>query len=94
MQKCKPVSTPLEQVRKFQQLLEDDQPIDVQAYQMIIGCLTYATNATCPDLAAAIGILSKFMSRPGKDHWQGVKRIMQYVQGILNYGLVFSANDS
>ena len=43
---------------------------------MIIGSLAYATTATRPDLAAAVGILSKFMSKPGKDHWQSVKRIM------------------
>ena len=93
MDKCKPVSTPLEQGRKFQQLSDDEKPVDVQAYQMIIGCLTYATTATRPDLAAAVGILSKFMSKPGKDHWTGIKRILRYIQGTLNYGLVFSADD-
>ena len=91
--KYKPVSTPLEQGRKFQQLSDDEKPVDVQAYQMIIGCLTYATTATRPDLAAAVGILSKFMSKPGKDHWTGIKRILRYIQGTLNYGLVFSADD-
>ena len=94
MENCKSVSKPLEQGRKFQQLSENDKPIDVQAYQMIIGSLTYATTATRPDLAAAVGILSKFMSKPGKDHWQGVKRIMRYIQGTLNYGPVFSADDN
>ena len=93
MDKCKPVTTPLEQGRKFQQLSDDEKPVDVQKYQMIIGCLTYATTATRPDLAAAVGILSKFMSRPGKDHWTGVKRILRYIQGTLNYGLMFSADN-
>lgn len=93
MDKCKPVSTPLEQGRKFQQLSEDEKPVNVQGYQMIIGCLTYATTATRPDLAAAVGILSKFMAKPGKDHWTGIKRILRYVQGTLNYGLVYSATD-
>ena len=34
------------------------------------------------------------MSKPGKDHWTGVKRILRYIQGTLNYGLIFSADDS
>ena len=76
MDKCKPVSTPLEQGRKFQHLSENEKPIDVQCYQMIIGCLTYTAMTTRPDLAAAVGILSKYMSKPGKDHWTGVKRIL------------------
>ena len=41
MDKCEPVFTPFEQGREFQQLLENEKPIDVQCYQMIIGCLTY-----------------------------------------------------
>ena len=94
MDKCKPVSTPLEQGRKFQHLLENEKPIDVQCYQMIIGCFTYTTMTTRPDLAAAVGILSKYMLKPGNDHWTGVKRILRYIQGTLNYGLIFSADDN
>ena len=92
MQECKPVSTPLEPGRKFESLSENDTPIDVREYQMAIGCLTYATTATRPDLAAAVGILSKYMARPGKDHWQGVKRVVRYVKGTLNSGLTFTAH--
>ena len=93
MENSKPVSTPLEQGRKFQQLSENEKPVDVQVYQMIIGCLTYVTTATRPDLAAAVGILAKYMSKPGNDHWTRVKRILRYIKGTLNYGLVFSADD-
>ena len=70
--KCKPVSTPLEQGRKFQHLSENEKPIGVQCYQMITGCLTYTAMTTHPDFAAAVGILSKYMSKPGKDHWTGL----------------------
>ena len=94
MDQCKPVSTPLEQGQKFQQLSKDESPVDVQSYQMIIGCLTYAATATRPDLAAAVGTLSKFMSKPGKDHWTGVKRILRYLKGTLNYGLAFTVDDN
>ena len=89
METCKPVSTPMEPGRKFQSLQENETPVDVQAYQMAIGCLTYASTATRPDLAA---VYSKFMSNPGKEHWQGVKRALRYVKVTLNYGLMFTAN--
>ena len=61
---------------------------------MAIGCLTYAASVSHPDLAAAVGILSKFMSKPGKEHWQGVKRVLCYIQGTLNYGLMFTADST
>ena len=59
---------------------------------MEIGCLTYATTATRPDISSAVGILSKFMSRPGRNHWQGIKRVLRYIKGTLNHGLQYTAN--
>lgn len=94
MDKCKPVSTPLEAGRKFESLSEDEKPVDAKLFQMAIGCLTYAATISRPDLAAAVGVLSKFMAKPGKEHWQGIKRILRYVQGTLNYGLMFSTEGS
>ena len=91
MELCKPVSTPMEQGRQFHELPENESAVDVQEYQKIIGCLTYVTIATIPDLASAVSILSKYMSRPSKEHWQGVKRILRYIKGTINYGLIFQA---
>ena len=33
------------------------------------------------------------MSNPSKQHWVGVKRILRYIIGTLNFGLKFSADD-
>ena len=64
MANCKPVSTPLEPGRKFQQLSSSDEPFDVQTgYQQAIGCLTYISTVTRPDIAAAVGALSQYMSK-------------------------------
>ena len=93
MQDCKTVSTPMEPGKQFHELSENEDPINTHEYQKIIGCLTYVTTATRPDLASAVGILSKYVKKPGKEHWQGVKRILRYVQGTLNYGLVYQAKD-
>ena len=91
---CKPVSTPLEPGRKFQQLVPSDEPFDVQTYQQAIGYLTYISTATRPDIiAAAVGALSQYMSKPSKDHWVGVKRVLRYLKGTLKYGLKFSAQE-
>ena len=73
---------------------KDDSPFDVSQYQQAIGCLTYAATTTRPDIAAAVGILSQFMSTPSLDHWMGVKRILRYIKGSLHYGLRFYADDN
>ena len=93
MENCKPVSTPLEPGRKFQELSDDEEAFDLKLYQQVIGCLTYASTATRPDIATAVGILSQFMSNPSKQHWVGVKHILRYIRGTLNFGLKFSADD-
>ena len=59
---------------------------------MAIGCLTYATTISRLDLADVVGVLSKFMPKPGKEHWQDIERMSRYIQGALNYGLVFKAD--
>ena len=39
----------------------------------IIGSLRYVTNCTRPDIAYAVGVLSKFTSKPSKDHWLAIE---------------------
>ena len=61
-------------------------------YQQAIGCFTYVSTATIPDIAAAVSILSTFMSDPSKEHWTGIKRLLRYVTRTLNFGLKFRAH--
>ena len=93
MENCNPVDTPMETGRKFRKLSDDDVPFnDVQLYQQAVGCLMYAATTTRPDIAAAIGILAQYMSAPSTDHWSGVKRVLRYIKGTQNYGLLFSSD--
>ena len=93
MEDSKPVSTPLEPGKKFKKLSEAETSVEVKLYQQMIGSLTYVATATRPDIAAAVNILSKYMARPGKEHMEGVKRILRYVKGTINYGLCYNAKD-
>ena len=63
-------------------------------YQQAIGCLTYASTSTRPDISAAVGVFSQFMSNPSTDHWAGMKRIPRYIKGTLDFGLRFSVIDN
>ena len=90
MSNCKPVSTPIEPGVKHDKLGDEEEPFDTRTYQQAIGCLTYLSTATRPDIGAALGILSKFMSNPSVAHWTGVKRIFRYLRGTYDYGLVFA----
>jgi hypothetical protein len=93
MSECKPAATPMDANGNFDKLHEGDERFDRSTYQSAIGCLTYLTTSTRPDIAAAVGILSKFMADPGPAHWMGVKRILRYLKGTHDYGLVFTAGN-
>ncbi|MCO5575171.1 hypothetical protein L7F22_028968 [Adiantum nelumboides] len=45
------------------------------------GSLMYAMVATRPDIAYAVGVVSRFMSNPGKKHWEAVKGVLRYLNG-------------
>ena len=94
MQDSKPVSTPLENGKTFHKRTNDEKPFNKETYQQAVGCLTYVSTATRPDIAAALGILSQYMADPSYDHWLGIKRLLRYIKGTLIYGLNFVAHEN
>ncbi|XP_070029435.1 secreted RxLR effector protein 161-like [Nicotiana sylvestris] len=40
-------------------------------YASAVGSLIYAMVCTRPDIAHAVGVVSRYMSDPGKEHWEG-----------------------
>ena len=90
MENCKPVSTPLEFGKRYEAVSKEEKSLDIKTYQTAIGCLNYASLISRPDLAVAVGVPSRFMANPGPEHWKGVKRVFRYIQGTLDYGLVYN----
>ncbi|KAL0415974.1 UNVERIFIED_CONTAM: Retrovirus-related Pol polyprotein from transposon TNT 1-94 [Sesamum latifolium] len=43
----------------------DDDVVNQKEYASLIGSLRYATDCTRPDIAYAVGVLSRFTSKPG-----------------------------
>ena len=58
-------------------------------YASAVGSLMYAMVCTRPDLAHSVSVVSRFMSQPGKKHWQAVKRIFRYLKGTSDLGLIY-----
>jgi len=64
--------------------------VDQINYQSMIGSLLYAATATTrSDISHAVGAVSKFNSCPIEAHFTAVKRILRYLKGTINLGLVF-----
>lgn len=61
-------------------------------YKSLIGSLLYLT-ATRPDLIFAATILSSFMHSPGQVHMGAAKRVLRYVKGTNDYGILFEQRE-
>ena len=62
-------------------------------YQSLIGSLRYLTH-TRPDLLFSVGILSRYMENPSQEHYNGVKRVLRYVKGTEDSGLLYKQGES
>jgi hypothetical protein len=57
-------------------------------YRSVIGSLRYLVN-TRPDIAHAVGIVSRFMEAPSEKHWTAVKQTLRHLSGTLNHGCCY-----
>ena len=56
-------------------------------YASAIGSLMYSMVCTRPNIAYAVGVVSRILSNPGRQHWEAVKWIIRYLQGTSNLKL-------
>ena len=62
-------------------------------YASVVGSLMYAMVYTRPDVAHAVGVVSRYMNNPGKEHWIAVKWILRYLKGTTNQELCFGGSN-
>ena len=51
-------------------------------YQEAVSSLMYVVIGTQLDITYAISYLARFMSNPGRAHWEAVKRVIRYLKGV------------
>ena len=68
----------------------DEQARLKHRMQQLIGCLTWLSISTRPDIATITNILAKYTSNPTKGHLESVKRVIRYLKGTKNHGICFT----
>jgi len=58
-------------------------------YASAVDNLMYAMVYTKPYISHAVGLLSRFMSKPRKEHCAKVKRVFRYFIGTNNYVMCY-----
>ncbi|KAA0051351.1 gag/pol protein [Cucumis melo var. makuwa] len=62
-------------------------------YISAVGSLMSAMLCTRPDICYAVGIVSRYQSNLGLDHWMAVKIVLMYLRKTRDYMLVYGAKD-
>lgn len=81
MNDCKSAATPMEKGLNLAK--GDPKNLPNVPYRELIGCLTYATITTRPDICAATNYFSRFQSCYTMEHFTHAKRILRYIKGTL-----------
>ena len=70
--------------------------VDETEYRSMIGSLMYLMLCSRPDIAFAVGVLSRYNDWPRASHWSAAKHLLRYVKKTAHLGLTlgpFSTND-
>lgn len=94
MEDCRPVLTPMEELRNYEERLELDKESDEPTLKNIpyregIGSLMHLMIGTRPGLTFSVGKLCQLCESPKEKHWTAVKRVLRYICGTQNMGITF-----
>jgi hypothetical protein len=67
----------------------DSKSVSESLYRQLVGSLIYLT-VTRPDLSFAVSFISRFMIAPKVEHWTAAKRVLRYVKGTLDFGILYN----
>nr|GEW08799.1 Gag-Pol polyprotein [Tanacetum cinerariifolium] len=58
-------------------------------YASAVRSLMFMMIYTRPDIAHAVGVVSQYIAKHGRKHWEAVKRILRYIEGTLDVALCY-----
>ncbi|KAL5572645.1 hypothetical protein UlMin_022242 [Ulmus minor] len=92
MDNAKPLLTPMITSLKLNTCDGDPIPNDTE-YMSIVGVLQYIT-ITRPDIAFSVNKVCQLMQAPHDVHWKTVKRILRYLKGITDEGIILTKSNT
>ena len=87
---CNPVNTPMEFGMKLSRFNEEHIE-DPTLFKSLMESLRYLT-CTRPNILFVVGVISRFMKAPTSTHMKAANRILRYLKGTTDYGLLYSSS--
>jgi len=92
MDKATPNKTPMASRVKLNKTGEGLLP-EGNRYAELVGSLLFLVTTTRPDIAFAVGVLSRFLSCPEEDHMRAAKEVLRHLCGTTRLGVVYSGSE-
>jgi hypothetical protein len=97
LENCNTVDTPHQPGVHLSKMMspvsaEDRLEMESVPYAQLVGALRYIADKTRPEIAYQVGVLGRFVSNPGKQHWHAAQRVLRYLKGTATYGLEYTRN--
>lgn len=73
---------------------DEKETRDIVPYREAVGSLLFAARVTRPDIEYAVNTASQFLNNYRTIHWNAVKRILRYLAGTIDYGIVYGKSGS
>jgi hypothetical protein len=103
MADCCPARTPATEVLTRAPPLSEEEKSELVAewgsdyharYRALVGSLMWLTHSTRPDTTFATIQLARFVQSPGPNHFKALKRLLRYLRGTIDYGLIYKRSVS
>ena len=65
----------------------------IVSYASAVGSLMYVMLCTRPYICYSVGIVSRYQSNPGREHWITMKLILKYLRRMRDYMLVYHGDE-
>lgn len=87
MEHCNSVQNPIVPGFKIDKD-ENGTEVDSPFYKQLVGSMMYLTT-TRPDIMYAVNLISRYMSKPTVLHLSAAKRVLRYLQGTADFGILY-----
>ena len=91
LEQANPVAMPLDPHTPLVPNPEGNVSDCSNSFARLLGELQFIVNATRPDIAYAVNRLASYTANPSLQHVGALKRILRYLSGMRNHGIVYCA---
>lgn len=95
LEDANPVSTPM--IRNALTIFDDDTTGEVNPppwpYSQLMGELLWIGTVLRVDITFAVNVLARYSQKPMQVDWDAVKRVLWYLKGTSDLGIVYSFDD-